>query len=78
MKFSEIGPLIQSHRKALNLTQESLANRAGISRYTLIKLESGSASDIQLKSLLAILAELGLVMEIKERTHTGVPVLGED
>ena len=74
----EIGALIKAHRKALNLTQKRLADRAGISRYTLIKLESGTTSDIQFKSLLAILAELALTIEVKERTHTGVPVLGDD
>ena len=71
MKLAELGQVILANREARGLTQKKLAERAGISRYTLIKLENGRADDIQFKILSAILSELHLTL-----TVTGIPVSG--
>lgn len=78
MNLPQLGQMILAHRKSRGLTQQKLAERARVSRYTLIKLEKGSASDIQLKTLLAILSELNLTIDVRERPISGVPVLGDD
>lgn len=78
MNLPQLGQMILAHRKSRGLTQQELAERARVSRYTLIKLEKGSASDIQLKTLLAILSELNLTIDVRERPISGVPVLGDD
>ena len=77
MDLPQIGQAILAHRKSLGLTQQLLAKRSNISRYTLIKLEKGRASDIQLKTLMAILAELGLTLDLSQRPVSGVPIPGE-
>ncbi len=78
MKLSEIGQVVRANRKALGFSQQTLAERAHVSRFTLIKLENGSASDIQLKTLAAILAELRLKLTVSEIPVSGVQILGED
>lgn len=78
MDLQEIGQRILQQRKSLGLTQAELAASAHVSRYTLVKLETGKASDIQFKSLSAILAALRLVITVTERPVSGVRVLGED
>jgi len=78
MDLVQIGQTILAHRKSTKLTQQKLAEKAHVSRYTLIKLEKGTASDIQLKTLLAILSELNLTLDIKDRPISGIPVLGDN
>ena len=78
MKLSELGPVVRTNRKALGFSQQTLAERAHVSRFTLIKLENGTASDIQLKTLTAILAELRLKLTVSEIPVSGVQILGED
>lgn len=78
MNLPEIAKLVVVNRKLLHLTQKTLADRAGVSRFTIVKLESGQASDIQFKTLSAILAELSLTIVVTEMPVSGIPVLGED
>jgi transcriptional regulator with XRE-family HTH domain len=59
------------------MRQADLAEAAGVSRYTIIKLELGQLADINLKTLLAILAPLGLELRLAAARPTGLPVLGE-
>jgi len=77
MNLTEIGEKILSVRKARRLTQQSLAEGAGVSRYTVVKLENGQAADIQFKTLSAISAELHLTLMLTETPVSGVTVLGE-
>ena len=77
MNLPNIGRIVLENRKLRGLSQQVLAERAHVSRYTIIKLEKGAASDIQIKTLSAILAELHLTLSIKELPVSGVPVLGE-
>lgn len=78
MNLLEIGKIILINRKSLGLTQKALAERARVSRYTLVKLENGQASDIQFKTLTAILSELRLTIDVMEMPVSGVTTLGQD
>lgn len=78
MNLLEIGKIILINRKSLGLTQKALAERARVSRYTLVKLENGQASDIQFKTLTAILSELRLTIDVMEMPVSGVTILGQD
>ena len=42
----ELGRRIKQHRLAKNITQESLAEMAGLSRMTIVKLEQGKTSTL--------------------------------
>ncbi len=77
MKLTEVGKIILANRKAHGLTQKNLADRAGVSRYTLIKLENGQASDIQFKILSAVLSELRLTLTVTDIPVSGITVLGD-
>lgn len=77
MKLTELGQIILAHREAHGLTQKKLAERAGVSRYTLIKLENGQADDIQFKILSAILSELHLTLTVTDIPVSGINVLGD-
>ncbi len=77
MNLIDIGQIILANRKAQGLTQRSLADSAGVSRYTIIKLENGQASDIQFKILAAILSALQLSLTVTEEPVSGIAVLGE-
>ena len=50
---------IKEFRKELNMSQEELANKAGISRATLSKLESGRIVDVSTNTLSKIADALG-------------------
>jgi DNA-binding XRE family transcriptional regulator len=78
MDLPEIANLVIENRRLLHLTQQTVADRAGVSRFTVIKLESGQASDIQFKTLSAILAEVNLTIVVTEVPISGIPVLGQN
>lgn len=77
MTLIEAGEIILAQRESRGLTQAALAARAGVSRYTLIKLENGQADDIQFKILSAILSELHLTLTVTDIPVSGINVLGE-
>ncbi len=55
----QLGDRIRSHRKNRRMTQQALADRAGLSRPTLSNLERGH--DVSLDSLLSVLRALDLL-----------------
>ena len=77
MKLTELGQVILANRETHGLTQKILADRAGVSRYTLIKLENGQANDIQFKILSAILSELHMTLTVTDIPVSGITVLGD-
>ena len=77
MKLTELGQVILANRETHGLTQKLLADRAGVSRYTLIKLENGQANDIQFKILSAILSELHMTLTVTDIPVSGITVLGD-
>lgn len=62
-----IGELLKGYRKEKKITQEELANFAGLSRVGVIKLENNE-SDIKLSTLIKIVGLLGLDLVLKKRT----------
>lgn len=57
--LQELGKRLERHRIARNLTQDQLADQAGIGRATLQRLESGDS--VQLSSLVKLLRALALL-----------------
>ena len=57
--LAELGTRIARHRLERNLTQEDLAERAGVGRATLQRLEEGRS--VQATSLIRVLRALGLL-----------------
>ena len=60
----ELGEQIKETRRALKLTREELAKRAGVSRARIEALENKRASDIGFKNLLRILHAIGLDLRV--------------
>ncbi len=62
MLLSEIGTKIQELRKERSISQQILAERVGISRATLSKLENGYLANISAVTLEKVLNELGYTL----------------
>ena len=56
---ASIGPAIRHYRKEAGLTQAELADRVGLTREYLSRLEQGHESE-QVRRILAVLRELGV------------------
>ncbi len=72
----QAGMALGMARKARGLTQAQLAERAGISRQLVNRLEMGDAAGISLKRLLAVLSAAGVTMTFDwdgSPTHDGGP-----
>ena len=63
----EIGELLKRWRKEKKITQEELANFAGLSRVGIVKLEKNE-SDIKLSTLIKVVELLGFDLILKKRT----------
>lgn len=66
---STLGQQIKARRKALGLTQAEIAERAGISRATLIALEQGSLTQTDTLRKVGELLGLRLVLETDTTDH---------
>lgn len=75
MKLYEIGHKIKALRKEKKITQEQLAQQAGISRVTLGKIERGEFGSVSIKTLDTLLFNLGYEIEFKRLMDFGLPVL---
>ncbi len=64
ISMEKIGKTIQERRKFLKISQEDLADIAGIAERTLRDIEKGTANP-ELKSLLKLCEVLGLKIEIE-------------
>lgn len=60
MNYFEIGQRIRKYRKALNLSQEELAEKAGISTTHMSHIETGNT-----KLSLPVLVSLALILEVR-------------
>lgn len=63
----QAGIYVKRAREAYGLTQEQLAKMAGVSKRTLISLELGDSTGIQLDKLLAVLHASGLGLAVVEK-----------
>lgn len=75
MDALEIGLAIRNARKARRVTQAALAQVAGLSRETLIRLEKGTIHDLGFRKLIRVLEAMDLELHIRPAGH--LPVLGE-
>ena len=66
---TQIGAILTARRKHLDLTQEQVASRLGLSQNRLSVLESRPET-LTVEQLVALLAVLGLEMRIDERSPT--------
>ena len=73
MEFEQIGQEIRRARLSRNLTQAQLADRAGITRTTLNQIENGSARDLGIRKVIALLEQLGLELEVRDVSTLRLP-----
>ena len=67
MEFYEIGQQIREIRKEKKLSQSKLAERAGITRQTLSKLEKGQIGKVSLQVFVRILEGLDRELRLEEK-----------
>lgn len=67
-EIAEVGSFIKNQRKVMNVTQDELANFAGLSRIGVVKLEK-EEGDIKLSTLLKVANLLGFEIVLKKRTN---------
>ena len=60
----QVGIVVQAARTAQGLTQAEVAERAGVSRQLVNRLEVGSATGIALDKLLTILDSVGCTLDV--------------
>lgn len=60
----QVGIVVTKARVARGLTQSQVAERAGVSRQLVNRLEMGSASGIALSKLLAVLDAVGCALDV--------------
>lgn len=58
------GEILRDRRKALNMTQQQLADKVGTQRSYIARVEKGR-TDIQMSSFMRILSALNVQMELK-------------
>lgn len=62
--LQEIGISVAVHRRALGLRQGEVAAKAGIASQTLSRFERGHVEEFGTRKLLAVLAVLGMGLDI--------------
>ena len=67
MSSQSIPMLVKQARHQDSWTQAELAERAGVSRPTVARLEAGQ--DVSVRSLTAVLSALGLELHVQVRDH---------
>ena len=77
--LAEVGQALQQARLQKRLSQEELAQRAGVSRVTLSRMETAAKTDMSLAALLRLARALGYELRLVERSRqrTRLDVLAE-
>ena len=75
MNLYDIGTKIKMLRKEQKLTQQQLAELAGLSRVTLGKIERGELGSVSLKSVDIIINKLGYEFDMSVKSGFGLPTL---
>jgi transcriptional regulator with XRE-family HTH domain len=81
LTLSAIGVQIAAKRKALGLTQATLARHASVGRSTLDALENGRIAELGYSKVSKILAALGIELRLQEAGSHRPPtdeLMGED
>jgi transcriptional regulator with XRE-family HTH domain len=64
--LQELGEAVSTRRRSLGLKQKDVAAQAGIATESLLRFERGQVSEFGTRKLLAVLAVLGLEMNLAE------------
>ena len=67
----ELGEAVAARRRSLGLKQGEVATRAGISQDALSRYERGKSAEFGSRKLLAVLAVLGMELQITETGASG-------
>lgn len=78
MMLLELGETIRRLRRETGLTQEEVAEKAGISRPTLSRLEQGRFANVSVRALFIILDILDYEIELTVKNSLGLPILKQD
>ena len=71
--LQELGEAVAQRRKALNLRQQVVAQQAGITPESLSRFERGRGAEFGARKLLAVLALLGMELDIVPTQPGGMP-----
>ena len=69
--LEELGLAVADRRRALRLNQATVAGQANLQRESLSRLERGRFTDIGVRKLLAVLAVLGLELDVVVTAESG-------
>ncbi len=64
MNYQELGKMIRERRKALKVTQPTLAGLSGVGLNTVVAVERGNGNP-KLQTIMEILETLGLQLDIR-------------
>lgn len=67
----EVGEAVAARRRSLGLKQGDVATRAGISQEMLSRFERGKSAEFGSRKLLAVLAVLGMELQVIETGTSG-------
>lgn len=69
--LQELGSAVAKHRQALGLTQTAVATLAGLPNESLSRLERGRSTEFGARKLLAVLAVLGMELDVVRSGTSG-------
>lgn len=64
--ISELGSRFKEYRLFSDLTQKEVAERAGVSVFTISQFEKGAACNIGLSTVLSLLRSIGFLEEVEK------------
>jgi transcriptional regulator with XRE-family HTH domain len=67
--LSDVGQALQQARLQARLSQEQVAERAGLARVTLSRMEGATKGDMSVSALLKLCGVLGLELQVVPRGH---------
>jgi len=69
--LTELGVAVSARRKLLKLSQSDVADRAGLTRETLVRFERGQLAEFGSRKLMAVLSVLGMEITFVEAGVSG-------
>lgn len=69
-RLSDVAQMLQSARREAGLTQTELAQRAGVARTTVARMETLAKGDMSVSALLRLLQAAGYDLKLVKAGHT--------
>lgn len=69
--LTDLGVAVAARRKLLKVSQSDVADRAGLTRETLVRFERGQLAEFGSRKLMAVLAVLGMEITFVEAGLSG-------